>query len=62
MMQHPKVMIIGGITRGLEPEEIGYPVRGIFRAESNINFLTYDRSVRLIIETPTHEANLEIES
>jgi NADH:ubiquinone reductase (H+-translocating) len=26
-------------TSGLEPEEIGYPVRGIFRAESNIRFL-----------------------
>lgn len=26
-------------TAGLEPEEIGYPVRGIFRAKSNIAFL-----------------------
>jgi NADH dehydrogenase len=26
-------------TAGLEPEEIGYPVRGIFRARSNISFM-----------------------
>lgn len=26
-------------TSGLEPEEIGYPVRGIFRAKSNVHFL-----------------------
>lgn len=46
-------------TAGLEPEEIGYPVRGIFRADSNVAFLmgevTQIDTQTKTVEVTTHE-------
>lgn len=42
-------------TAGLEPEEIGYPVRGIFRARSNISFMVGE-----VISIHTAEKYVEV--